>query len=306
MAGFPSADLLHPRYWLVWLGIGFLTLVCAMPTRVQITLARLLGKLMLRYSKRHCRVARINIRLCYPDDSSQQHAEFLQQYLENYCLIIMQLPRIWWGNPKAYLAGNEIIGIANLDAPLSEGKGVIVLYSHCMALDFGAVALSSGRDMYGMYNPFKNPVVDWVHNRGRERFGGVMISRREGFRGLIKAIKSGAAVVYLCDEDFGAEGSVFAPFFGRPKSTLTMLSRIVRRTEAVVVPVYTYYDAHKRQFVTHIAQALSDYPEDDEVANATAVNAAIEKMVSHSPTQYLWKLKYFKTSVSGEDVYRKT
>lgn len=174
-----------------------------------------------------------------------------------------------------------------------------------MALDFGAVALSASRNMYGMYNPFKNPVVDWVHNRGRERFGGIMIPRSEGFRGFMKAIKSGAGVVYLCDEDFGTEGSVFAPFFNEPKSTLTMLSKIVRRTGAAVVPVYTHYDSGTKSFITHVAPALSEYPVEDEIENATAVNAALESMIMREPSQYLWKLKYFKTSKSGKDIYRR-
>jgi len=297
-------SLLKPKHWGTWFGVGCLTVLCKLPLKAQNLIARGLARLMLRFSGRQCRIALINLQICYPELDSSDHAVMLDRYLENYCLAIIQSPLIWWSDPNVFMERNEIRGIEHMDSHMAQGRGVIILYSHCIALDFGAVAMSAGRSMYGFYNPFKNPVIDWVHQQGRERFGGIMVSREESFRTFMKAVKAGSAVVYLCDEDFGPDGSVYAPFFGRAKSTLTMLSRIVSRTGAVVVPVFTYYEQETGKFVTELEPALLDYPANDELENATRINAVIEGMIRRHPEHYLWKLKYFKTAEDGSNVYR--
>ncbi len=47
-----STALLHPRYWLTWLGIGVLWLVVQLPYPVIYRLGCGLGKLALRFMKR--------------------------------------------------------------------------------------------------------------------------------------------------------------------------------------------------------------------------------------------------------------
>lgn len=59
---------------------------------------------------------------------------------------------------------------------------------------------------------------------------------------MIRGLREGKSLCYLSDEDLGHEGSVFAPFFGNSKATLAMLPRIARATDAVVIPMTTYYD----------------------------------------------------------------
>ena len=302
-----SVSLIHPRYWATWLGTGLLALVHWLPLSLQRRLANFSGGLLYRFSDRQKRIARINIELCYPEWDSAKRDAFLRSYFNQYCLVIFQSPLIWWSSDRRFLNRTLLQGTENIDVHQKAGRGVILLYSHCMPLDFGAIALSSTYSMYGVYNPFKNPVVDWIHNRGRSRFGGVMVARGNSFRSFIKAVSAGDLVVYLCDEDFGPKGSVFAPFFGKNKCSLTMLSRIALKTGAAVVPVYTRLDSTTGLFITDIEPALDGYPGTDDVANAAQVNAATEKLVRQHPEQYLWKLKFFNTPENGTvSVYQQT
>ncbi|STF27125.1 lipid A biosynthesis lauroyl acyltransferase [Escherichia coli] len=50
-----STALLHPRYWLTWLGIGVLWLVVQLPYPVIYRLGCGLGKLALRFMKRRAK-----------------------------------------------------------------------------------------------------------------------------------------------------------------------------------------------------------------------------------------------------------
>ena len=63
-SGFDIA-FLHPRYWLLWFGLGLLWLITQLPYKVLLRLGRALGVLMQRvaHSRRH--IVTRNIELCF-------------------------------------------------------------------------------------------------------------------------------------------------------------------------------------------------------------------------------------------------
>ncbi len=67
-----SRALLHPRYWLTWLGIGLLYLVVLLPYPVIWRLGRGLGRIAKRLMKRRARIAHRNLELCFPDMSDAE------------------------------------------------------------------------------------------------------------------------------------------------------------------------------------------------------------------------------------------
>ncbi len=67
-----STALLHPRYWLTWLGIGVLWLVVQLPYPVIYRLGCGLGKLALRFMKRRAKIVHRNLELCFPEMSEQE------------------------------------------------------------------------------------------------------------------------------------------------------------------------------------------------------------------------------------------
>jgi KDO2-lipid IV(A) lauroyltransferase len=56
-----SAALLHPRYWLLWLGIGLLWLVVQLPYPLIYRLGNRLGRLAMRLMKRRAKIANRNL-----------------------------------------------------------------------------------------------------------------------------------------------------------------------------------------------------------------------------------------------------
>jgi len=138
------------------------------------------------------------------------------------------------------------------------------------------IALSFNYPLTGFYKPFNNPVVDWLILRARLRFGGRPFARGEGFRQIIRSVKKHEILCYLCDEDYGPDASVFAPFFGHQKATLKMLPKIVQHTKAKVFPMASYLNTQTGRYDVHIQPAIDDYPTGDEVQDAANLNEAIE------------------------------
>ena len=140
-----------------------------------------------------------------------------------------------------------------------------------------------------------NPVVNWLLNRGRMRFGCFLLSRTQGLRPVIRALKQGLVFMYSPDEDFGDRQSVFVPFFGVPTATLATLGRLAHLTNALVVPCFTRLLPGGRGYEVILKPPLEDFPNGDRTRDAARMNAVLEEGLRSMPEQYLWTFKLFKT-----------
>ena len=297
LAGLPAPPL-GPATWPSWVGVGVLTLLAGLPSGARHALARAAAALAMRLTGRERKRLDINLRACFPALDADARRAFERRYRVALFDAVLRAPLLWWGSAERLERHLRLVGGERLDAAIARGP-VVLLISHTVALDGGMIAMSPRYPFQGFYKPFGNPVLDWLVRRSRTRFGGNPVARGNGFRAMIKGLRNGKLLCYLCDEDLGAEGSVFAPFFGHDKATLAMLPRIVRATGATVLPMATYYDHRDGAYEVHFQEPLEPYPSGDSVADATRMNAAIERSVRERPEHYLWKLALFRTCPAG-------
>jgi len=83
-------------------------------------------------------------------------------------------------------------------------------------------------------------------------------------------------------------------------ATLTMTSRLAQRAGAPVLPFYSERLPGTQGYVIRVGPPLDNFPSGDDVADATAINRAIEVQVRRTPEQYLWGHRRFKTRPPGE------
>jgi len=116
----------------------------------------------------------------------------------------------------------------------------------------------------------------------------------------VRALKEKKVIWYAPDQDFGLKSSVFAPFMGVPAATLTMTSRLAKRTGAPVMPWYAERLPGTQGYLLTLAPALANFPSGDDEQDATAINNAISEHIRKVPEQYLWGHRRFKTRPQGE------
>jgi KDO2-lipid IV(A) lauroyltransferase len=144
-------------------------------------------------------------------------------------------------------------------------------------------------------------VFDRLILRGRKRFGDqLLLSRQDGARSSIKAMRAGRPFYYLPDMDLGSRDSVFVPFFGVPAATITGLSRLARAAGAVVITCITRTLPGGQGYVVEIGDPWPDFPSADAEADTRRMNAFIESAVRTMPEQYYWVHRRFKTRPEGE------
>ena len=295
---------LHPRYWLTWLGLALYFLFTLLPMRVLDWFGERLGDYVARKNRKRFNIVKVNLALCFPDKSEQQIEDMVRQHFRAQLRSMMHLFLVWW-RPE-FMVRRKIVceGFEQIDHYKVQGKQIIVLVSHCVGLEFAVAAVTMDYNFSGPYKPMRNRIIDYLFSHGRTRFGakfgGRIFTREDGLRPLIKETRSGKVLIYLGDEDLGSDNAVFVPFFGIPKATISILGRLAKTCNAVVLPCMSCYDPAIQKYRVKMLPALESFPSGDDVVDATAMNQAIERTVHECPSQYLWTLRYFQTRPQGE------
>jgi KDO2-lipid IV(A) lauroyltransferase len=191
-------------------------------------------------------------------------------------------------------------GSENLARAREHGRGVFLLGGHYTTLELsGRLMCLFTNDINPIYKPASNAVFNLLMTRYRSRIYDNLLSNTD-MRAMLRALKQGKIIWYAPDQDFGRRRSVFAPFMGVSAATLTMTSRLAQRAGAPVLPFYSERLPGTRGYEIRVGPPLENFPSGDDVADATAINQAIEVQVRRTPEQYLWGHRRFKTRPPGE------
>lgn len=297
------AALLHPRHWPTWLGMLLLFLFSLLPMGILDAAGNRLGEYVARKNRKRFNIASTNLRLCFPDKDEGEISDMVRAHFRAQLRSALHYPLLWWWPGYFIRRRIRTEGFDQIERIREQGRQVIVLLSHTAGLDFAVTAFGMQFSVSGPYKPVRNPVVDWWIARGRLRFcrhGGMLFTRQDGLRPLIRETRSGKVLVYLADEDLGEGSSVFAPFYGMPKSTIAVLGRLAKACRAEVMPCISCYDEVSRQYRVKLLPPIEGLSGKDDIADATLMNQAIERTIAVCPSQYLWTFRYFQTRPPGE------
>ncbi|MFY1027272.1 lauroyl-Kdo(2)-lipid IV(A) myristoyltransferase [Actinobacillus seminis] len=298
-----SWSYLLPKYWGVWCGIFLLGILAFVPFRWRDKLAEKLGVIIGRKAKRQRYRANVNLRYCFPYLSDAEREKIIDKMFVTVTQVMLGIGEIALRSKQHLQARSRFIGIEHIQQAKAAGYNIILMVPHGWAIDASGIILHSyGMPMTSMYNPHRNPLVDWLWTITRQRFGGKMHARQNGIKPFLSAVRQGEIGYYLPDEDYGSELSVYSDFFATYKATLPGLNKMAKLSKSVVIPMFPRYRAERGRYEMeiHPIMELSEDPEQ----SARAMNAEIEHFVTPYPEQYVWILRLLKTRKDGEDIYR--
>lgn len=260
-------------------------------------LARGLGTLLFHWGRK--RVTLTNLELCFPSMTDAEREHIGRGVFQNLARSTLELGRVWYSPVEVALANVTLIDKHYFEAWRGK-QPLIVLAPHFVGLDMGGTRFSQEYpEVFSMYSEQKNKVFDRALRRARQRFSNAtLITRQQGLRPVLTALKERRAFYYLPDMDFGARDAVFVDFFGVKTATVTALSRLAKITGAKVIPLVTRQtaDGYEARFYP----AWNDFPTGDAMADARRLNAFLEQRIVEMPDQYFWVHKRFKTRPPGE------
>ncbi|OOR91557.1 lipid A biosynthesis acyltransferase [Moraxella caviae] len=305
---------LHPRFWGIWLGMALILPLMFLPLRAQFAIGRQIGKLAYRLAKTRVSDTLTNLRLAFPDKSDDERVLIAKQVFVNQGVGIFETLCAWF-RPNVYKRTFSISGLQHLINAQKDGKAVILLGGHYTTLDLGGRLCTQFFAADCVYRVQNNPLLEWFIYNGRRHIFDAQIPNRD-MKKLITRIKGGKVVWYSPDQDFGLEHGVMAPFFGVPAATITAQRRLAKLGDKTNPPAIIVMHLERQtpdhilkgkrpHYHIHLSPALDNYPSDDEVADATRINAMFEANIRQNIAQWMWFHRRFKTQADGTQYYSK-
>jgi len=285
---------LLPRYWLTWVGLGLLRLSVYLPRVLFSALGFLLGDLFYLTSKKRRSIVKTNIRLAFPEWNQARQDHLVRAHFRVLMQTVLDVPVLWWASPKYLDQFIRITGLENYKKYHDQGRHIILLTGHFVALEFGGVMTSRNFPQIGLIKPARNKLINWFIHRGRSRFGARLFLRSTGLRSLVRSIKSGYGFYYLPDEDHGPDKSVFVPFLGSEAATITGAAKLVKLCDAVALPAYIKRLAGGG-YELIFQPPLEDFPTGNEYNDAKTISEQLEKHVRDVPDQYMWTFRRYRS-----------
>lgn len=225
--------------------------------------------------------------------------------VRNARLTALESLRLWTRPAERNLRRVRAVeGARHLDEALASGRGVIVAAPHYGNWELLNQWLASRTPLAVLYAPPGSGAVEAFLTRARARPGVEPVrADAAAVRRLLRRLQDGGVLGILPDQQPKRGEGVYAPFFGQPALTMTLLARLAARSGATVLLAAAERDPDERGFTIRIAPAAEAVADSDPALAAAALNAAIERLVLRAPLQYQWTYKRFSLQPDGSNPY---
>ncbi len=259
-----------------------------------------------RTDGRESRVTGRNLELAYPELLPGQREGMQREILRTTARQTLETLRLWT-RPHAdnLRLIRETQGVDLFDAAIASGKGVIVAAPHYGNWELLNQWLAAHTPLAILYRPPESRLGEAFLRQVRgDQADRVTQIRAEaaGIRQLFKRLRDGGVIGILPDQQPKRGDGEFAPFFGKPAYTMTLLPRLAERSGATVLFAYCERIGD-RAFALRIEPAPETIASSDTIVATAALNAAVERIARRDPAQYQWTYKRYTLQPSLNPYY---
>ena len=164
-----------------------------------------------------------------------------------------------------------------------------------------AIPFSKEHVITGVYKPQKG-AFEALSVIGRTRYRGRLVPAVGGTvrEKMLECLARGEMVYFLPDQDPPRGRGVYAPLFGHPAHTPTLVGRLIQQSGAPVLFFVGERLPRGRGFIMHVIEPPAEIRDPDPVISATAMNRGIEQCIALCPEQYWWGYRRFRRQPEGE------
>ncbi|MEO8332824.1 MAG: lysophospholipid acyltransferase family protein [Gallionella sp.] len=272
--------------------VGMFNLLAHLPLRVLHLLGAMLGWATYFFSGQYAARLRENLHNSGLESSETDTRKLLHANIREAGKGVMELPWVWLRPMEKVVASvNQCHGWEHVEAARSLGKGVILLTPHIGCFEVISLYIAARMPMTSMYRPPRWEFLDTLMHQGRERGQTKLVpADLGGVRKMLKALKRGEFIGVLPDQVPGNGEGEWAPFFGRPAYTMTLIGRLMESSGAPVVMCYSQRLPKGAGYVLHFAPLSFDMSR----SIPQQINSALEAVIRNHPEQYLWSYNRYK------------
>ena len=281
------------------------------------SVGRALASAYFRFAPRRRRILFRNLAAAFPQMPPGETEALARACIASFGAAVMEFLESPRFSRRELLERVAVTGEEHLSSARARGKGVFLLSAHFGSWELGAIRAGLlGEPIAPVVRPLDNALLEQELARRRTRFGNRLIAKRDAAREILRAMRANQTVAILVDQNVIAEEAIFVPFFGRLAATNPSLALLQLKTDAAVVPAFTWPAGGGRYrlefgepiLAEEFAQPGADRAE--RVRRATARYMEVtEAAVRGNPSAWLWMHDRWRTRPKNDsepsDVKRK-
>lgn len=295
------------RYFLsgVWIIAALSWLIRKMPLRFSHGIVCGVLRFGLIFLPRYIRIADTNLKLAFPDSSSEWRGEVIRgsvQSLAGLLIDFFRMPDLnrEWAN--SHVDNSELETLRAMKQRAAP-KGILVATGHLGSFELLAHAvLLGGIPVHFVMRRFGwRALNDWW-TKSREQFGNHAIDREGAFKSSLAALETGALVALLFDQNVTSNHAVFVPWFGKLAATTKTLGLLALRHQipVAVVGILSLPDDKYRILVEEcdFAKLYADesLSSAEKIRQITAeLSTRYEGMIRKQPERWFWFHRRWRT-----------
>ncbi len=203
--------------------------------------------------------------------------------------LMFEMP-YWWTrrDERAMDAALQCDNWQQFDDAISLNKGVILLSPHLGCFELLGPIFGARYPATVLFRPPRMVwLSSWIIKMRSRRQLTMAPANQSGVRTLVKTLLRGRVIGILPDQvPVDGEG-VWAPFFGQPAYTMTLVHRLQQLTGSPIFVLAAERKAVGQGYLLHCKLLDAPLPDDAEAA-ATVINQEMEALIRKMPEQYLW------------------
>jgi KDO2-lipid IV(A) lauroyltransferase len=274
---------------------AFLRLCALLPTRLLSFFASCAGRLVWPLNTTARRITEYNLAIAFPELPIAELRCLAKASVLNLFRSAADLGSSWsWPAERILDRFSSVVGDEHLHAAFAENRGVILMLPHMGNWEVIGTYVATRYPVTTLYKKTKLAALDDVIFRARQRHGNTLVpANKSGVRVLMSALKSRELAIILPDQMPAREGGEFAPFFGEPAFTMTLVTKLINRFGCRAVSAYAKYKPDNSYELVFRPADEEIYSPDPSTALA-ALNRSVEQCIRDCPEQYRWEYKRYR------------
>ena len=266
---------------------------------VEFLFAKSVAYLLRTFGNIRRKIADKNLEVCFPKLDELDRSKILNKHYLHLGASIFQSLKAWVLNSENFKRLLINLDEFDLDELKKSSQGNLILIPHTTDLEITGRVAAMMFNVNAMAKKQKGRLVNNFIFSSREKYFKQILFPNEVLKSM-RLLQKGENLLYLPDQDYGYDHSIFVPYFNIPTLTVKFPSIAKKRTGCKIY--FLYLEDIKNRY--KIILKKIDMSGENLYEDLALLNKEIEISIREQPERYLWIHRRFKHRPKNtKDIY---
>ena len=256
---------------------------------VEFLFAKSVAYLLRTFGNIRRKIADKNLEVCFPELNALDRSKILNKHYLHLGASIFQSLKAWVLNSENFKRLLINLDEFDLDELKKSSQGDLILIPHTTDLEITGRVAAMMFNVNAMAKKQKGRLVNNFIFSSREKYFKQILFPNEVLKSM-RLLQKGENLLYLPDQDYGYDHSIFVPYFNIPTLTVKFPSIAKKRTGCKIY--FLYLEDIKNRY--KIILKKIDMSGENLYEDLALLNKEIEISIREQPERYLWIHRRFK------------